>query len=218
MKNAAEGDYAAVIRWAADPNAQDRARLGSPGAVMPVGPLLTHDWDAAINDTWDDWISATVGNPSAQQRLLQLRALELGRLALARGKFGDLHGGQVLITETPLDCRMCMAMYGLIAALAGVVRESETWFAQAIEMAPKLLQVYVDRGQARLDRGELAGALADATQGATLSPPTAMRGNSGATCSQRRATAKRRSPITTRPASTHPTGSSSERRVSRQRS
>jgi Flp pilus assembly protein TadD len=37
-------------------------------------------------------------------------------------------------------------------------------------MAPKLPQVYTDRGQARLDRGELGGALTDATQAATLSP------------------------------------------------
>jgi Flp pilus assembly protein TadD len=42
--------------------------------------------------------------------------------------------------------------------------------AQAIELAPKLPQVYIDRGQARLDRGELATALTDATQAATLSP------------------------------------------------
>jgi tetratricopeptide (TPR) repeat protein len=44
------------------------------------------------------------------------------------------------------------------------------WFAEAIDMAPKLPQVYVDRGQARLDRGDLAAASADATQAATLSP------------------------------------------------
>jgi tetratricopeptide (TPR) repeat protein len=37
-------------------------------------------------------------------------------------------------------------------------------------MAVKLPQVYVDRGQARLDRGEVAGALADATQAAALIP------------------------------------------------
>jgi Flp pilus assembly protein TadD len=54
--------------------------------------------------------------------------------------------------------------------MAGNTADSEKWFAQAIELAPKLPQVYTDRGQARLDRGELGGALTDATQAATLSP------------------------------------------------
>ena len=54
--------------------------------------------------------------------------------------------------------------------MAGNTAEAEKWFAEAINMAPKLPQVYTDRGQARLDRGELGGALTDATQAATLSP------------------------------------------------
>jgi tetratricopeptide (TPR) repeat protein len=91
-------------------------------------------------------------------------------LALAKATFGDLHGGQELIAETPLDCRTCVALRGCITSLAGDVTGSEKWFTQAIDMAVKLPQVYVDRGQARLDRGEVAGALADATQAAALSP------------------------------------------------
>jgi hypothetical protein len=84
LKNAAEGDYPAVVRAAAGLSAQDRARLGSPGSVMPIGPLYTHDWDAVLNDNWEDWLSATIGNPGAQEALLNFRALELGRLALER--------------------------------------------------------------------------------------------------------------------------------------
>jgi tetratricopeptide (TPR) repeat protein len=91
-------------------------------------------------------------------------------LALAKARFGDLSGGQALIAETPMDCRMCVDFRGRIAAMAGNTAEAEKWFAEAINMAPKLPQVYTDRGQARLDRGELGGALTDATQAATLSP------------------------------------------------
>jgi tetratricopeptide (TPR) repeat protein len=91
-------------------------------------------------------------------------------LALAKARFGDLPGGQALIAETPMDCRMCVDFRGRIAAMAGNTADAEKWFAQAIDMAPKLPQVYTDRGQARLDRGELGGALTDATQAATLSP------------------------------------------------
>jgi tetratricopeptide (TPR) repeat protein len=91
-------------------------------------------------------------------------------LALAKARFGDLPGARALIAQTPLDCRGCVQFRGRIAVLAGDPAEAEKWFAQAIELAPKLLQVYVDRGQARLDRGELASTLADATHAATLSP------------------------------------------------
>jgi Flp pilus assembly protein TadD len=42
--------------------------------------------------------------------------------------------------------------------MAGNTAEAEKWFAQAIELAPKLPQVYIDRGHAQLDRGDLAGA------------------------------------------------------------
>jgi tetratricopeptide (TPR) repeat protein len=65
---------------------------------------------------------------------------------------------------------MCADFRGRIAALAGNTAESEKWFAQAIEVAPQLPQVYTDRGEAQVDRGELGGALTDATQAATLSP------------------------------------------------
>ncbi len=69
-----------------------------------------------------------------------------------------------------MDSRMCVDFRGRIAAMAGNTAEAEKWFAQAIELAPKLPQVYIDRGHARLDHGDLAGALAGASQSATLSP------------------------------------------------
>lgn len=91
-------------------------------------------------------------------------------MAYARARFGDLKGGQALIAQTPLDCRRCVQLRGRIAALAGDTAAAENWFQQAIDVAPKLPQAWVDRGQARLDRSALADALADATQAATLSP------------------------------------------------
>jgi tetratricopeptide (TPR) repeat protein len=106
------------------------------------------------------------GTPASRDFMLRVHGLWL---ALAKARFGDLPGGQALIAETPMDCRMCVDFCGRIAALAGNTTEAEKWFAQAIEMAPKLPQAYTDRGQARLDRGELGGALTDATQAATLS-------------------------------------------------
>jgi tetratricopeptide (TPR) repeat protein len=108
-----------------------------------------------------------LGNRGSHDYMLRIYGLWL---ALAKARFGDLPGGQALIAETPLDCRMCVDFRGRIAAMAGNTAEAEKWFAEAISMAPKLPQVYTDRGQARLDRRELGGALTDATQAATLSP------------------------------------------------
>jgi Flp pilus assembly protein TadD len=140
-------------------NAQDinLARLalerGEPGAVemfARVGAAEDH-----------------LGTPASHDFMLRSVGLWL---ALAKAQFGDLQAGQALIAETPMDCRMCVDFRGRIAALAGNVTEAEKWFGQAVDLAPKLPQVYIDRGQARLDRGEVAAALTDAMQAATLSP------------------------------------------------
>jgi tetratricopeptide repeat protein len=117
-----------------------------------------------------DETPATSAFPAAAVRHDYMLRVDGLWLALAKARFGDLSGGQALIAETPMDCRMCVDFRGRIAALAGNTSEAEKWFAEAIKMAPKLPQVYTDRGQARLDHGELATALTDATQAATLSP------------------------------------------------
>ena len=126
---------------------------GDPGAVHALVKIAAYDDHQAT--------------PASHDFMLRLHGLWL---ALAKARFGDLRGGQALIAETPMDCRMCVDFRGRIAAMAGDTATAEKWFAQAIELAPKLPQVYIDRGQARLDRGDLAGALASASQAATLSP------------------------------------------------
>jgi tetratricopeptide (TPR) repeat protein len=126
---------------------------GDPGSVQALVKIAAYDDHQAT--------------PASHDFMLRIHGLWL---ALAKARFGDLPGGEALIAETPMDCRMCVDFRGRIAALAGNTADAEKWFAEAINMAPKLPQVYTDRGQARLDRGELGGALTDATQAATLSP------------------------------------------------
>jgi tetratricopeptide (TPR) repeat protein len=126
---------------------------GDPGALQALVRVTAYDDRQAT--------------PASRDFMLRLHGLWL---ALAKARFGDLAGGQALIADTPMDCRMCVDFRGRIAAMAGNTAESEKWFAQAVEMAPKLPQVYTDRGQTRLDRGDLGAALTDATQAATLSP------------------------------------------------
>ena len=160
----AESDNERVAEWATMllaeyQNARDfqlaRVSLerGDAGAVQALVAITAYDDHLAT--------------PASHDCMLRLHGLWL---ALAKARFGDLAGGQALIAQTPMDCRMCVDIRGRIAAIAGNSTEAEEWFARAIEMAPKLPQVYTDRGQARLDRGDLGGALTDATQATTLSP------------------------------------------------
>jgi len=160
----AESDDERVIEWMTSllteyQSARDfqvaRVALerGDAGAVQALTKIAAYDDQPAT--------------PASHDFMLRLCGLWL---ALAKARFGDLPGAQALIAETPIDCRMCVDFRGRIAAMAGNITEAEKWFAQAVEMAPKLPQVYTDRGQARLARGELATALADATKAASLSP------------------------------------------------
>jgi tetratricopeptide (TPR) repeat protein len=211
FKGYADGDYSELLRSASTLSEQDRALAASWNiSFIAAGPLLTHDLDGVVSDTWFEALEAASDRPGSKANLANARDFQLARVALERGdpgavklltkvsaygetpatpgnhdltlrvygpwlalakaRFGDLPGGQALIAETPMDCRMCVGFRGRIAAIAGNTEDAEKWFAQAIEMAPKLPQVYTDRGHARLDRGYVDGALTDAIQAAALSP------------------------------------------------
>jgi tetratricopeptide (TPR) repeat protein len=208
VKGSAEGNFSEIARATADSDPAKFALMSAGGAL--IGPLLTHDLDAAAAYDWEPALAVAASAPDRRRRIAEIQdsitariALERGDpravqlwaavsasdeepasptahdfmlrlsgkwLALAKARFGDLPGAQALIAETPMDCRMCVDFRGRIAAFAGNAAQAEKWFTQAINMAPKLPQVYIDRGQTRLDRGDIAGALADATQSTTLSP------------------------------------------------
>ncbi|MGA2366779.1 MAG: hypothetical protein ABSG12_14955, partial [Steroidobacteraceae bacterium] len=92
---------------------------GDPGAVQALVKIAAYDDHQAT--------------PASHDFMLRLHGLWL---ALAKARFGDLRGGQALIAETPMDCRMCVDFRGRIAAMAGDTATAEKWFAQAIELAP----------------------------------------------------------------------------------
>jgi uncharacterized protein HemY len=57
-----------------------------------------------------------------------------------------------------------------VAAARGDRAAAERWFTEAIRQGPHLPLAYVDRGRTRLDRGDVAGALADAEAANRLGP------------------------------------------------
>jgi tetratricopeptide (TPR) repeat protein len=190
------GDYVEFLQIMSIKPVND-LEWGQISRARRLGQIYTHDLDTADESTeelpkdiFNLYINARMalerGDPSAlvlwntlakrdddpaKQKAHEYMLRRSGTwLALAKARFGDLAGARALIAETPTDCRMCVDFRGRIAALESDSAAAEKWFEQAIALAPRLPQVYVDRGQARLGRSELGGALTDATQAATLSP------------------------------------------------
>jgi tetratricopeptide (TPR) repeat protein len=61
-------------------------------------------------------------------------------------------------------------MRGQVAELAGDRKAADRWFAEAIRQAPRLPQAYAERATARLARGDIPGAIADAQQANRVGP------------------------------------------------
>ena len=108
--------------------------------------------------------AAAMWNPSMATRVVG------PLLTQAKLRFGDVAGAQALAATLPADCYICARVRGTVAARSADRNGSNHWFAEAISQAPDLPQAYTDRGQARLDWGDLGGALMDAEQANRLSP------------------------------------------------
>jgi tetratricopeptide (TPR) repeat protein len=91
-------------------------------------------------------------------------------LAIAKARLGDATGAQALLAPMPSDCYPCARARGVVAAIAGDRPAAEQWFAVAIKQAPSLPQAFVERGNAYLPWGNVAGALTDAEHAVQLSP------------------------------------------------
>jgi tetratricopeptide (TPR) repeat protein len=79
-------------------------------------------------------------------------------LAYAEAMTGDTASATSLISQTAMDCYLCVRMRARIAAVAGDAAGTDRWFAEAVRQAPALPMAYSEWGQALLARGDLAGA------------------------------------------------------------
>ena len=84
-----------------------------------------------------------------------LRPLEAQALA----RTGDLAGAETLIASTPLDCYRCLRVRAEVAAARGDWPAAERWFAEAVRQAPSIPFAYAEWAEARLARGDPAGAI-----------------------------------------------------------
>jgi tetratricopeptide (TPR) repeat protein len=80
--------------------------------------------------------------------------------AAAYARLGDFKTAHAEIDQSPLDCIICLRSRGSVASLerddAGVAK----WFGRAAKLAPSSPFVWTDWGQALLQRGQPAAAIA----------------------------------------------------------
>ena len=84
-------------------------------------------------------------------------------VAYAMAMTGDAAGADALIGKTPIDCSLCLRMRGRLAALEKNWDSANDWFAKAAQFAPSTPFPFQDWGQALLDKGDAAGAIAKFT-------------------------------------------------------
>ena len=127
-------------------------------------------WDLALADAraCDAALSAAVASHPVMALPLATWVRPLEALALART--GDLAGAKALAVTTPLDCYLCVRVRGTVAALSGDAAGSDHWFEEAARQAPSIPLAHQDWAEARLARGDLAGALLAAREAERRSP------------------------------------------------
>jgi tetratricopeptide (TPR) repeat protein len=195
-----DGDYSDEIRQALRLENMPRAASQITGRdYLPGALLMTHDLagarvaaDRLPADVPDRFavpgmVALEIGDPLSIGLLTQAREVEdrVGNerilairsyapwLAVAKARFGDPAGAQMLISTTPTDCYLCVRARGMIAAARGDRAEAGRWFAEAIRQGPNIPQAYVDRGSARLAWGDVDGALSDGRRANAVSPHNA---------------------------------------------
>jgi tetratricopeptide (TPR) repeat protein len=150
--------------------ASDQARASAITAKVPDAflfqALLDADialgrFPAAVHDGQSQQAVAAAGATLLAQlgRPAASRSVQ-AKLAYAEAMAGDLAGARALVARTPIDCYDCLRMRGAIAAAGHDWPEAERWFTQATRFGPSLPFAWTDWGQARLARGDAAGAIA----------------------------------------------------------
>jgi tetratricopeptide (TPR) repeat protein len=152
---AAEASFALYPTPSTDPPSRAAGDRWYIARAREAIALAREDW-TGLEQAYDSVDAATL----LAQAQLQRRTSDTPLKALAMAKLGDLEGARAVIETTPLDCYACVRTRGRIEAAAHDWPTAERWFAEAVRQGPSLPFAYLDWGQALLDKGDAAGAIA----------------------------------------------------------
>lgn len=150
-----------------------QAALGRPDPAFSF-PTGTRALDMAVSETLlmvekEDWTGALAQGRAVDEILgrypgvIDQKRSQLDPLiAYALARSGDMTAARALISTTPLDSYDAVIMRGRLTELAGDRRIADHWFGQAVRMAPSVPFAYQAWAEARLARGDLAGAVTQA--------------------------------------------------------
>jgi tetratricopeptide (TPR) repeat protein len=157
----------AAGEWANNHDAANAWRMHARGAALlpdyaepyrrqiELGlAAAAEDWPVLARAFEDPRIQAAIAKDPAAARRSTIPVL-----AVVRAKTGRVQEAQALVAPTPRDCHTCLVARAVTAAAAGDRAGAEREFAAAVRQAPSLPSTYATWGQARLDRGEVDGAM-----------------------------------------------------------
>lgn len=79
--------------------------------------------------------------------------------ARAAARAGDVPAARALLERMPAGCYECTWTRGYVAAVAGEHEASDGIFAEAVRQGPSLPTAHANWGEAKLTRGDMAGAI-----------------------------------------------------------
>ncbi|HEY2356706.1 MAG TPA: hypothetical protein VGH86_04595 [Phenylobacterium sp.] len=177
--------YSAVAKAAGHDTAGAERQLGFAQVTGGLPPNLAEEarWAAAAGA--GDWPRALAtaralaqladSVPADTPLFSQLHETRLPRayrpwLALAEAQTGDIATAQALAALGPLDCYLCLRVRARVAEAAGDRAAADRWFAEAVRQGPSLPFAHLEWGQAKLARGDVAGAIGAVSKAHALSP------------------------------------------------
>ena len=155
----------ALLPAGMDDSAIEKDVVGWGGSYPPRLALAAEreDWPAALDGAkaqegvWR-WMATQPGGQGLDSGVgSMLQPVE----ALALAHLGRTAEAQALAASLAGDCYDCLRARGVVAALAGRRAEADRWFAEAVRQGPSLPGAHLDWARAKLDRGDIAGAIAE---------------------------------------------------------
>ena len=142
-----------------------RARMAAPRFPITVNQpgneallrlallVLSEDWTAVV--ALEPQLEASGFLPPSERAV----SVAWYAIVLAHAEVGDAAGARSRLPVPPPDCDTCLYWAGRVHAALGDVAQSERSFAAASRLLNELPQAHFYWGEARLRRGDAAGAL-----------------------------------------------------------